>query len=610
MAQNPLDPEAEPARGEAVASPDQVDDAEWLRRMRHSAAHVLAQVVLQLFPDARFAIGPPIETGFYYDFDLPRPLTPEDLSEIQKRMRREMKRNHRFIWEEISAAEARARFADQPFKQELIDQFSADSDTLGICTHAEFTDLCRGGHVESTRQIGPFRLTNVAGAYWRGDESQPQLQRVYGALFATREELDAHFARIEEAQRRDHRRIGRDLELFAFDELVGAGIPLLLPNGAIIRQEMERLIRELQEARGYREVWTGHVARGELFRRSGHLDNYADVMYPAMHERDRDTDDGEAYFLKPMNCPVHMTLYNHSLHSYRELPLRYAEYTTLYRYEKSGQLSGLTRVRSLTQDDCHIFITPDQITDEVARVLELVQTLFTTYGMPNFRYELSLPGESGKYVDDPQAWSTAVSALRGALDAAGIAYVEQAGEAAFYGPKADLFVSDAMGREWQLSTIQLDLIQPARLGCVYVADDGERRTPVVIHRAIHGSFERFLGILIEHYAGAFPLWLAPTQARCIPIADRHLDWAREVAADLRAAGLRVDVDDGNERMQAKIRNGQRQKIPYMLVIGDREVESGSVAVRVRNGDDLGAMPLDQLREMLTELRRTRATELS
>ena len=607
MAEDPFDGAIDAVGAGGVAAQDEVDADEWLRRMRHSAAHVLAQVVLQMFPDAKFAIGPPIETGFYYDFDLPRPLTPEDLSTIQKRMRKEMGRNHAFDWREIPVADAREMFADQPFKQELIDQFSADAEQLGICTHAEFTDLCQGGHVESTRQIGPFRLTSVAGAYWRGDETRPQLQRVYGALFATREELDAHFQRIEEAQRRDHRKLGRDLGLFAFSELVGAGVPLLLPNGAIIRQEMETLIRELQEARGYQEVWTGHVARGELFRRSGHLENYADVMYPAMRE-DPDDEDPEAYYLKPMNCPVHMTLYNHTLHSYREFPLRYAEYTTLYRYEKSGQLSGLTRVRSLTQDDCHIFITPEQISDEVSRVLELVQTLFETYGMPNFRYELSLPGESGKYVDDPGAWQTAVTALRSALDTAGIDYVEQEGEAAFYGPKADLFVSDAMGREWQLSTIQLDLIQPARLGCVYVAEDGERRTPVVIHRAIHGSFERFLGILIEHYAGNFPLWLAPVQARCIPIADRHQDWAREVAADLRAAGLRVDVDDGNERMQAKIRNGQQRKIPYLLVIGDREVDARAAAVRVRSGDDLGAKSLDEIRVLLTDLRRRRAAE--
>lgn len=590
----------------AVAGRDAVDEVEWLRRMRHSAAHVLAQVVLELFPDGKIAIGPPIDTGFYYDFDLPRPLTPDDLREIQKRMRKEIRRNHRFVWDEISADDARERFADQPFKLELIDQFSADDEQLGICTHAGFTDLCRGGHVESTRQIGPFRLTNVAGAYWRGDERRPQLQRVYGALFATREELDAHFARIEEAQRRDHRRLGRELDLFTFSEDVGAGIPLLLPDGAIVRQEMERLIRELQDERGYKEVWTGHLARGDLFRRSGHLENYADVMYPAMRDGQDGGGDDASYFLKPMNCPVHMTLYNTALHSYRELPLRYAEYATLYRYEKSGQLSGLTRVRSLTQDDCHIFVTPEQISAEVARVLELVQTLFRTYGMPNFRYELSLPGESGKYVDEPEAWDRAVSALRDALDAAEIDYVEQVGEAAFYGPKADLFVSDVMGREWQLSTIQIDMIQPARLGCVYVAEDGERRTPVVIHRAIHGSFERFFGILIEHFAGAFPLWLAPVQARCIPIADRHIPWAEEVAASLRAGGLRADVDDGNERMQAKIRHGQQRKIPYLLVIGDREVEAKAAAVRVRNGDDLGALSLEAISDLLNDQRRTRA----
>ena len=596
----------------AVAGQVEVDADEWLRRMRHSAAHVLAQIVLDLFPDGKIAIGPPIDTGFYYDFDLPRPLTPEDLKDIQKRMRREMARNHRFIWSEVAAADARERFADQPFKLELIDQFAQDADQVGLCTHADFTDLCRGGHVESTRQIGPFRLTSVAGAYWRGDESRPQLQRVYGALFATKEELDDHFARLAEAQRRDHRKLGRELGLFTFSEDIGAGIPLLLPDGAVVRQQMERLIRELQDQRGYKEVWTGHLARGDLFRRSGHLENYADVMYPAMREQRQTSGDGEAdggdasaYYLKPMNCPVHMTLYNTELHSYRELPLRYAEYATLYRYEKSGQLGGLTRVRSLTQDDCHIFVTPDQVSDEVANVLELVQTLLATYGMTDFRYELSLPGEAGKYVADAEAWERAIDALRSALDRAGVDYVERTGEAAFYGPKADLFVSDVMGREWQLSTIQIDRIQPARLGCVYVGEDGERHTPVVIHRAIHGSFERFLGILIEHYAGAFPLWLAPIQARFVPIADRHAPWAQEAAKMLRAAGLRVDVDDGNERMQAKIRTGQRRKIPYLLVVGDREVEARAAAVRVRNGDDLGALPIAQIRDMLSEANRTR-----
>ena len=594
----PPDSDAPPL--DAIAGPADVDADEWLRRMRHSAAHVLAQVVLQIFPDAKIAIGPPIDTGFYYDFDLPRTLTPDDLKEIERRMRKEIKRNHRFIWETAPASEARERFADQPFKLELIDEFAPGGEDLGLCTHAEFTDLCRGGHVAATRQIGPFKLTNVAGAYWRGDETRPQLQRVYGALFATREELDAHFERLAEAEQRDHRRLGRELQLFTFSEDIGAGVPLLLPKGAIIRSEMERYIRELQDARGYSEVWTGHIARSRLFQRSGHLENYADVMFPPMQDGD------DAYFLKPMNCPVHMTLYNTGLHSYRELPLRYAEYATLYRFEKSGQLGGLTRVRSLTQDDCHIFVAPEQVADEVARVLELVQTMLAGYGLTDFRYELSLPGESGKYVDDPDAWSAAIAALRSALDQAGVDYVEQTGEAAFYGPKADLFVKDVMGRDWQLSTIQLDMIQPARLGCVYVAEDGERRTPVVIHRAIHGSLERFFGILIEHFAGAFPAWLAPVQARLIPIADRHVEFARQAADQLRSAGLRIEVDDGNERMQAKIRNGQREKIPYLLVVGDREVEAGALSVRIRNGEDGGAKPVAEFRDYLAEIVSSRA----
>ena len=587
---------------DSVAAPGELDAEERLRRMRHSAAHVLAQVVLQIFPEGKIAIGPPIDTGFYYDFDLPRPLTPDDLKEIERRMRKEMKRDHRFVWETAPVAEVRDRFADQPFKLELIDEFSPDGEDLGLCTHADFTDLCRGGHVASTRQIGPFRLTNVAGAYWRGDERRPQLQRVYGALFATQAELDQHFERLEQAEQRDHRRLGRELELFTFSEDIGAGIPLLLPKGAIIRSEMERFIRELQDARGYSEVWTGHLARSELFARSGHLENYGDVMFPPM------TDGDTAYYLKPMNCPVHMTLYNAGLHSYRELPLRYAEYATLYRHEKSGQLGGLTRVRSLTQDDCHIFVAPEQVADEVGRVLELVQTMLATYGLSDFRYELSLPGESGKYVDDPDAWERAVAALRDALDQAGVDYVEQVGEAAFYGPKADLFVKDVMGRDWQLSTIQIDMIQPARLGCVYVGEDGERHTPVVIHRAIHGSLERFLGILIEHCAGAFPAWLSPVQARFIPIADRHAGFANEAAGELRAAGLRVDVDDGNERMQAKIRTGQQAKIPYLLVVGDREVEVRSVAVRVRGGGDGGMQTVDQFRDHLASIVRDRALE--
>ena len=587
-------------RSDAVARSEQVDRDDWLQRMRHSAAHVLAQIMLERFPDAKLAIGPPISTGFYYDFLLPRTLTPDDLTVIEQRMHEEIAKAHAFYWEEVPVSTARDRFQSQPFKQELIDEFSQDSDQLGLCTHAGFTDLCRGGHVTSTDEIGPFRLTNISGAYWRGDEHNPQLQRVYGALFATSEELEAHFTRLEEAQRRDHRRIGRDLGLFTFHEDVGAGIPLFLPKGAIIRHEMENFIRELQEARGYQEVWTGHLAKRELFQRSGHLENYADAMFPGM------VDENTEYFLKPMNCPLHMTLYNQSLHSYRDLPLRYAEYATLYRYEKSGQLGGLTRVRALTQDDCHIFLTLDQIEAEFGRVVELVRTLLETYGLADFRFQLSLPGADGKYVDNPDAWETSINALRTAMDAQGIAYVEQEGEATFYGPKADLFVKDVLDREWQLSTIQIDFIQPQRLGCVYVGEDGARHTPVVMHRAIHGSLERFLGILIEHYAGAFPAWLAPVQARIIPIADRHLAYAEDTAARLRAARLRVDVDAGNERLNAKIRSAQLEKIPYMLVVGDREIEAEAVAVRTRGGEKRGAMPIPEFEAaLLAEVRERR-----
>lgn len=583
----------------AVAGRDDVDPAEWLRRQRHSAAHVLAQVVLQIFPDAQIAIGPPIADGFYYDFLLPRTLTPDDLGEIEKRMRREMKRGHKFVWREVPAADARAQFAAQPFKLELIDEFTGGGDgDVGLCTHAEFTDLCRGGHVEHTRQIGPFKLMSVAGAYWRGDEHRPQLQRVYGALFDTADELQAHLDRLESAARRDHRRLGRELGLFTFHEDIGAGIPLFLPKGEIVRHEIETYTRDLQTAKGFQHVWTGHLAKRQLFERSGHIDNYADVMFPPMQDGDVEL------FLKPMNCPVHMTLYNAELHSYRELPLRYCEFATLYRDEKSGVLSGLTRVRSLTQDDCHLFCTPDQVEDEFRLCLEMVREEMETYGL-DMRIALSLPGDEGKYVDAPEKWSEAVDTLRRAMQRSGLDFEEEEGEAAFYGPKADFFARDALGREWQLSTIQIDLIQPERLGCEYVGEDGDRHTPIVIHRAVVGSTERFLGVLIEHYEGNFPAWLAPIQARVVPIADRHLDFARDIAAQAHTRGLRVDVDTGNERMQAKIRTGQLQKIPYLLVVGDKEVEAGAVAIRKRGGDDLGSRPVDVFLDGLQDEVRTR-----
>ena len=590
----------------AVAGKDDVDAAEWLRRMRHSAAHVLAQVVLQLFPAAQIAIGPPIETGFYYDFLLPRALTPEDLTEIQRRMRKEIKRNHAFVWEEVPVATARERFAGQPFKLELIDEFGAESDSLGLCTHAEFTDLCRGGHVRTTRQIGAFRLTSVAGAYWRGDEKQPQLQRVYGALFATEEELEAHFRKLEEAQARDHRRLGRELGLFTFSDDVGPGIPLFLPKGEIVRHTMESYIREIQTRRGFQHVWTAHLAKGQLFERSGHLANYRESMFPGMRQPDSDVE----MFLKPMNCPSHMTLYNTQLHSYRDLPLRYSEFATLYRDEKSGELSGLTRVRALTQDDCHIFCTPAQVQAEFALSLSLVQEALETYGLTEYRVALSLPDDGGKFVEEPEKWQAAIAALREALVASGVAFTEEEGEAAFYGPKADFFAKDVLDREWQLSTIQVDFIQPGRLGCEYVGEDGDRHTPVVLHRAVTGTTERFLGILIEQYGGAFPAWLAPVQARLIPIADRHAAFAHAVAERMRAGSpphdpLRIEVDDGGERMNAKVRKGQLEKVPYLLVVGDQEVAADAVAVRARGGEDLGVQSVDAFRAALMEEVRER-----
>ena len=573
---------------------------ERLARMRHSAAHVLAEAMVDLMPEAELGIGPPTETGFYYDFRLPRALTQEDLTWLRRRMRKSIGRRLPFRMEAVTRAEAEARWRDQPFKLDLLADL--EDGAITQCTHGSFTDLCRGGHVNHTGEIPAFKLMSIAGAYWRGDEANPQLQRVYGALFETPEELEAYERRLEEARRRDHRRVGRELGLFAFSDDVGQGIPLFLPKGEIVRHLMEGYVRELQERAGYQHVWTAHLAKGALYERSGHKEHYADAMFPPML-------DGETeLYLKPMNCPSHMTLFNAQPHSYRDLPLRYAEFATLYRYEKSGELSGLTRVRSLTQDDAHVFCTPEQIQDEFARALELVRETLETYGFREYRVALSLPdtGGEGKFVDAPEQWEQAVAALRAAMEASGLEYAEEEGEAAFYGPKADFITKDVLGREWQLSTIQVDFIKPGRMGCAYTGEDGREHTPVMLHRAVTGSTERFLGVLIEHFGGAFPLWLAPVQAVVIPIADRHAAYAEEVAAALRAARFRVEVDARSERMNAKIRDAQLQKVPYMLVAGDREAEAGTVAVRVRTGEDLGALPLAEFTARLERERATRA----
>ncbi len=571
-----------------------------LYRIRHSAAHIMAQAVMEMFPgEARIAIGPPIESGFYYDFELPRSLTPEDLEVIENRMREIIQEDQPFVREEVSAEQAKAEFADQPYKIELIEGLEKggfdeygnplkEKPVISFYRDGTFVDLCRGPHVESTGKVNPkaIKLMNVAGAYWRGDEKNRMLQRIYGTAWESADDLKGYLDRLEEARKRDHRKLGKELGLFLFSEDIGPGLPLFTPKGEILRYEMERYVREAQTRYGYQHVWTGHMVKEDLYKRSGHYDNYNEVMFPPMIDEDI------TLRLKPMNCPSHMTLYNEmGLHSYRELPLRFSEFATLYRYEKRGELNGLSRVRALTQDDCHIFCTPDQIEQEFSLALKLIREVLETYKFTDYSVRLSLRGSEGKYVQDDEKWEKATAALKSALDANGVAYEAVEGEAAFYGPKADFLAKDVFGREWQLSTIQVDFIQPARLGCEYVGEDGQPHTPVVLHRAVTGTTERFLAVLIEHFAGAFPVWLSPVQAVVIPIADRHKEYAQKVLAELKANGIRAEIDESSERMQAKIRHAQLQKIPYMLVIGDKEAEAGAVAVRLRSGEDLKAKPL-------------------
>ncbi len=574
-----------------------------LWKKRHTAAHVMAQAVLEAFPDARLAIGPPIDDGFYYDFDLPRTLTPDDLTDIEARMRRIQSEDLPLVRSEKPRAEALAyeEGRGQIYKTELIHDLP-EGETISFYTQGTFTDLCRGPHVASTGEIGEaFKLDHIAGAYWRGDEKRPQLQRIYGVLYDTPEELDAHFVRLEEARKRDHRVLGKQLGLFAFSDDIGIGIPLFLPKGEALRHVMESYVRDVQTKYGYQHVWTGHIAKEELYKKSGHLDNYGDKvaggMFPPMVDAG-----GERTRLKPMNCPSHMALFNTQPHSYRDLPLRYAEFATLYRHEKSGELNGLTRVRCLTQDDCHIFCRPDQIEAEFALALRLIRETLTRYGFSDYWVRLSLRDDNpdSKFVQDDEKWTLATDALRRALDANGVQYVAAAGEAAFYGPKADFIARDVLGREWQISTIQVDFIQPARLGCFYIDEHSQPQTPVVLHRAVTGTTERFLGLLIEQYAGAFPTWLAPVQALVLPIADRHTEYAHSVANALRDARFRAEVDARNEKLGKKIAEANAQKVPYMLVVGDRDAAAGTVSVRERGGNDLGALPLAEFQQRLQE----------
>jgi threonyl-tRNA synthetase len=569
------------------------DSPEGLYVLRHSTAHAMAQAILELYPGSKLTIGPPIENGFYYDIEVAGRITDDDLPRIEERMREISERDLPIRMEDVSKSEAKELYRDNPYKLELINDLE-DGD-ITVYRQGDFFDLCRGPHVPSTGRLGAFKLQNIAGAYWRGDEKNTMLTRIYGTAWPTEKELKAYLRRMEEARARDHRRIGKDLHLFIFSPDVGAGIPLFLPKGETLRHLMEGYVREVQTRHGYDHVWTGHLVNEALYAKSGHLEHYVDSMYPPMV-------DGETrYRLKPMNCPSHMTLFNSQAHSYRDLPIRYAEFATLYRYEKSGELNGLTRVRSLTQDDAHVFCTEDQVQEEFARALDIVREVLDTYGFADYRVQLSMRDpDDTKYITDDQKWSRAEKELRDALDRAGIAYDEEAGEAAFYGPKADFMARDVLGREWQLSTIQVDFIQPTRLGCEYVGEDGRMHTPVLLHRAVTGSTERFMGVVIEHFAGAFPLWLSPVQAVVIPVADRHLDYARDVELTLQSHGMRVEVDESLNSMQKKIRENARQKVPYLLIVGDKEVESGTVNVRQRGKKEQEEMEIGEFTRRIAE----------
>ena len=562
-------------------------------RMRHSASHVMADAVVRLFPDAKLAIGPPTADGFYYDFQVARPFTPEDLEAIDAHIRRTIDTDLPFVREELSREEAFRMFAEQPFKLEIIEELP-EGEAISIFRHGEFVDLCQGPHVDSTGQISAYKLLNVAGAYWRGDERRPMLQRIYGTAFETAEALDDHLARLEEALRRDHRRLGRELDLLSFHEQYGPGLVFWHPKGGRIRSVIEDFWRREHYRAGYELVYSPHIGKSTLWETSGHLNFYAENMYSPMDV------DGQSYYVKPMNCPFHIQMYKTSLRSYRELPIRMGELGTVYRYERSGVLHGLLRVRGFTQDDAHIFCRPDQVKAELEGCVDFMRFFLSAFGFEDLRVYLSTRDTSGKFAGSTEDWDMATEALRDVIRSRDLPYEEDEGGAVFYGPKIDVKMVDALGREWQCTTIQFDFNLPERFDVTYVGEDGREHRPYMVHRALLGSMERFFGLLIEHYAGAFPVWLAPVQAVVIPIADRHVDFAREVSQKLKQHDIRVDVDDRSERMNAKIRHAQLQKVPYMLVVGDKEAASDTASVRLRDGSDLGPTSIAALADMVRE----------
>ena len=590
------------ADGDEV-EPVTADSPEGRAVIRHSTAHVMAQAVQQAFPEAKLGIGPPVENGFYYDFQVDRAFTPEDLKSIESRMRDIVKQGQRFVRREVTDEEAREELSDEPFKLELIgikgktgsDDEASTEVGAGVLTmydnvdvktgELRWKDLCRGPHVASTRHIPAFKLMRNAGAYWRGSEKNPQLQRIYGTAWESRAAQDAYLKMLEEAERRDHRKLGAELDLFSFPEEIGSGLPIFHPKGGIIRRELESYSRKRHEEAGYSFVNTPHITKGHLFETSGHLPYYADTMFPPMEL------EGSEYYLKAMNCPMHNLVFRSRGRSYRELPLRLFEFGTVYRYEKSGVVHGLTRVRGLTMDDSHIYCTREQMEGELTSVLAFILDLLRDYGLDDFYLELSTRGDSEKFIGSDAEWEAATNTLRTVAEASGLELVPDPGGAAFYGPKISVQARDAIGRTWQMSTVQLDFNQPKRFGLEYTAADGTRQQPIMIHRALFGSIERFMGVLLEHYAGAMPPWLSPVQVVGIPIGDAHVQYLTDVAIQLADRGIRVEVDDGADRMQKKIRNAQKQKIPFMLLAGDDDVAAGAVSFRYRSGAQKNGVPI-------------------
>lgn len=566
-----------------------------IEALRHSASHVMAHAVKNLFPNARIAIGPAIEDGFYYDFGVDQPFTPDDLEKISAEMEQVIKAGRPFVRSEISREQALEMFADEPYKLELIRELP-EEEAISIYEEGDFVDLCRGPHIENAGEIKAYKLLKSSGAYWRGDERNDMLQRIYGTAFASQMELDDYLKMLEEAEKRDHRKLGRELDLFSLQEEAGPGLVFWHPKGALVRTLIENHWRSEHLKNGYDLVVTPHIARQDLWRTSGHLDFFTENMYQPMEV------DDVPYLIKPMNCPFHLLIYKSRVRSYRELPIRWAELGTVYRYERSGVLHGLMRVRGFTQDDAHIMCSRDQLDTETKRVLEFVLSMLRRFGFSDYEVFLSTRPEHSVGEDD--VWEQATQALRSALEAQGLSYEVDEGGGAFYGPKIDVKIKDAIGRVWQCSTIQVDFNEPERFDLTYVGQDNAHHRPIMIHRALLGSLERFMGVLIEHYAGAFPLWLAPVQAAMIPIADRHADYARKIADELAQQGFRVEVDDRNEKTGYKIREAQLHKIPYMLVVGDREQEAGAVAARSRAKGDLGAIAvadlIEQLKKELTD----------